>query len=267
MKKKLSATIEEDAYELLTRAAGHEGMSVSEMLERAVRHALAGHAPRALELTRLDNGGCSIRLSEEGRTLYSYRATRRHAVAGVQATLRIDLGARLDVDRVGATLRSWRDEAVKEARSGRPQTVTRDGLDIELDDLPPRAESDPSWIRDLLERFAATVEALEFTDAGQLARRRCPRCREFMTRLRVWQEPGAPSADEEREWTCSVGHLTRVRAGSAERLDGTCEPPPARDAASAFSVIGRWEGESEDEIQELLEDGRHRGGQRTVPEL
>lgn len=259
-KKKLSATIEDDAHALLVRAAAHEGLNVSEMLERAVRLACAGHASHEVEIDLLDNGGCSVRLSAAGKLFYSYRATRRHAGEGVQASISVHAPELLDVDLIAAGLRHWRSKAVEDLRRGRALRTAFEGLELGIDSLVRRADGEPEWVADVLERCAAAVESVEVATTGELARRRCPQCTQFLTRLRIWQDPRDPPRSREREITCSVGHVTRS-AGHA----GT--PPEARTGALAvFEEIGPWEGECDEVIRARLDEARREGGSRDVPE-
>ena len=262
-KKKLSATIEADAHDLLIRAAAHEGLNVSEMLERAVRLACAGHAPHEVELDLLDNGGCSVRLSTAGGLFYSYRATRRHAGEGVQASVRVEAPALLDVDLIAAGLRDWRAQAVEDVRAGRELRRSFEDLDFQVVSLVERARSEPEWMADVLERFAAAVESVEVATSGELGRQRCPQCTQFLNRLRLWQDPRDPARLREREVTCSVGHVTRSGGAAASWS------PPERavaDAGAAFERLGPWEGECDETIRKRLEKARREGGSRNVPE-
>jgi hypothetical protein len=259
-KKKLSATIEDDAHALLVRAAANQGLNVSEMLERAVRLACAGHAPHEVEIDLLDNGGCSVRLSTAGKLFYSYRAARRHVGQGVQVSIAVHAPTLLDVDLIAAGLRHWRSKAVEDLRTGQALRTVFEGLELGFDSLVRRADSEPEWVADVLERCAAAVESVEVATTGELGRRRCPECTQFLTRLRIWQDPRDPPRSREREVTCSVGHVTRS-AGP------TGAPPESRAAALAvFEEVGPWEGECDEGIRARLEEARREGGSRDVTE-
>jgi hypothetical protein len=273
MKKKLSATIEDDAYELLTNAAAATGLNLSEMLERSVRYACSEYLPHAIDVTLLDNGGCSVAFSMRGETFYARRAARRYAGVGVRASLRIESPSKIDLDLIAASLRDWQDAAARGARSGRPLNAKVRGVSLRLADLPILAESDPDFVRGVLHAAAEAIAAAEITSFGQVASRKCPSCGYFLVRLSVWSDPRDPRDREEREWVCGVGHKTTLRA---DVDSGATELPPVpgravagdvRDAAVAFAEMGAWRGESPAELSEELAGARKRGGSRRVPSL
>ena len=255
MKKKLSATIDEDAYELLARAAEVEGVTVSEMVERSVRLACSSYLPHAIEVTLLDNGGCSIALSQAGVVFHSRRATRRHDAATIRGAVRIETPGQIDADRVAAALRVWSDRLRRVPPRAVPIRGTIGKLAMEVRDLSLRRKGGESSVDELLMRAASAVEAAEVLSASELAQHRCPTCGGFLTKLSVWAVPGDAREREEREWTCGLGHRTSIAGG------------PHENAADAFAAIGPWEGESPDEIAAILAAARKRGGTRSVPEL
>ena len=66
--------------------------------------------------------------------------------------------------------------------------------------------------------------------------------------------------DPTRSVRAKIGDVTvEVRAVTEEATE--------RSAASVFAEIGPWEGETAEELLALLAEARHRGGQRSVPEL
>jgi hypothetical protein len=174
------------------------------------------------------------------------------------------------VDKVSAVLRRWQESASRSARSGRPLRATFEGYSLELADLPIRAESDPAFVRGVLQAAADAIAGAEVTSFGQIARRRCPACNDFLAKLSVWADPRDSRDREEREWTCGLGHKTVHLPGALG--PATAAPPSPLDAgdvdaAEAFARIGPWQGESASEIATALVDARRRGGTRRVPAL
>ena len=181
----------------------------------------------------------------------------------MQASITVHAPALLDVDLIAAGLRDWRSKAVEDLRRGRAQRTVFEDLELEIDSLVRRADREPEWLADVLERCAAAVEAVEVATTGELARRRCPECTQFLTRLRIWQDPRDPPRSREREVTCTVGHVTRSTGRAAA---SPARPEVRHGALAVFEEVGPWEGECDEEIRARLDEARHHGGARDVPE-
>lgn len=64
------------------------------------------------------------------------------------------------------------------------------------------------------------------------------------------------------------GHPVRTKVDDLTiEVRAVIEAEPNRTAADAFTEVGPWEGETTEEILQILAEARRAGGRRSVPEL
>lgn len=191
---------------MLTEAARTEGISISEMTEKAIRLTCIDYMQHNLEITQLDNGAATVRLSCGDREFYSRRGVPRHFGEGVRAVVEIKMAGPVVKVRIAQSLRHIVIQPVPKHLK-----FISNGISVQVKDATV-ANTEPAGLKNLFHFAAQIVESLDVTSMREIIRQRCPTCSSFMTHLAVWAaQQGGP---EEREWQCSIGH-THTLSGPA----------------------------------------------------
>lgn len=203
-------TIGADEMQMLRNAARSDGLSVSELAERAIRAWCIDYLPQTIEVTALDNKGVSIAIYRRGEAFFSRRAARRDQNVGVRGVVDVHVPGKIKPDELARTLRSRTIGPADQVRRERPLAMKLDGNRVVLKDFTLEAERDPAILTGLLRAAADAIQDSPITSVRDVLQRRCPVCDYFMVRLAIWSAPDRPVSEQETEWRCGRGHTSQT---------------------------------------------------------
>lgn len=211
MKKKISISIEEDAYDLLKIAAETESLSVSEMAERSIRYICGDYVSHRITVARLTDvegsDSAAVTVERRGQPFFERTPLPRHEVmSGVDGEVIVDLMGPIVPDQLAKLIEALPAPSSEEVRSGRAVTAESAGVTVRVVGIRLGVEGSPDYVV-ALRRYAATAirNELELVSFRDVSLQRCSTCGTFVVRKRVW----APAGERpEVEWICAVGHRT-----------------------------------------------------------
>lgn len=189
-------------------AAEAEHVSVSAMVERAIRLVCGEYVAHEVRVDLLERETAAIRVRRKTRTIFSVRTDTPGVLASIEASVRVGFFGPVEPHGIAAALRECRVPGKARVQSGQPIELSCGPYAVVVDSFTIGLAS-PNALNHVLDRAAAEVSRLGSVRFGSISSNRCTQCQSRIVAVAVWAPRGVI---EHQEWTCALGHVSHPSA-------------------------------------------------------